>query len=57
MHKRKDRKLEYESKDTSKSYIQASDGDPPEYDPFLFIVAYEADIVGGPRAVSAALAL
>ena len=33
------------------------DDTSPEFDPFLYIVTYVVDIVGGPRPVSTALAL
>ena len=56
MHKRKHRKSSVYS--TSNSFTQASEDVPsPEFDPALYIVAYEADVVGGARAVSAALSL
>ena len=52
MHKRKHRKSSaYQPKAFSQDETSA------EFDPSLYVVAYEADIVGGPRAVSAALAL
>jgi len=59
MHKRKHRKSAvYNSKDTPNSFTQASEDDTsPEFDPSLYIVAYEADVVGGAPAVSAALSL
>ncbi|KAI6111679.1 hypothetical protein EDD17DRAFT_1760740 [Pisolithus thermaeus] len=62
MYKRKHRKsapyTHDQASDKLRAYPTSVDDTPfPDFDPSLYIVAHEADIVNGPRAVSAALAL
>ncbi|KAI6006416.1 hypothetical protein EDC04DRAFT_2969232 [Pisolithus marmoratus] len=55
MYKRKHRRSAAPTHDQGPDKLRTSDD--TDFDPSLYIVAYEADIVSGPRAVSAALAL
>ncbi|KAI6044139.1 hypothetical protein EDC04DRAFT_3138098 [Pisolithus marmoratus] len=55
MYKRKHRRSAAPTHDRGSDNLRTFDD--TDFDPSLYIVAYEADIVSGPRAVSAALAL
>ncbi|KAI6033516.1 hypothetical protein PISMIDRAFT_329578 [Pisolithus microcarpus 441] len=61
MYKRKHRKSAHtHDRATDKLHTYSTSADDttsPDFDPSLYIVAHEADIVSGPRAVAAALAL
>ncbi|KAG6333476.1 hypothetical protein ID866_5613 [Astraeus odoratus] len=59
MYKRKHRSStsSYNRQETTSHTRTRSDESSPDFDPSLYLVAHEADIVSGPRAVSAALAL